>query len=99
MPKAKEVPFTDAELKKLMDSPFKIPARVQLGFPVTRIPKKRKMRAYAIVARREPILFGRKDNEFYGAIWIYPSKKRALGHCGPAGKVIPLEVTFLKERS
>ena len=65
-----------------------------LGEPVTRIPKKRRMRAYAIVAKAEPLLFGRKDNEFYGAIWIYPSRKIAQSHCGGAGKVVVLDVLF-----
>lgn len=99
----KETPFTPEELKALVDSPHKGPdipwpakrrEPAKLGFPVTRVPKTGKMRAYAIVARAEPLLFGRKDEEFYGAIWIYPSKKIALGHCGPAGKVIPLDVSF-----
>lgn len=67
-----------------------------LGFPVTRLPKAKRMRAYAIVAKDEPLLFGRRDNEFYGAIWIYPSKKIANSHCGGAGKVIRLEVSFIE---
>lgn len=61
-----------------------------LGFPVGR----KIRRAYAIVDRDSGLLFGRKDGEFYGAIWIYPSKKTALRHCGPAGEVIPLELRF-----
>jgi hypothetical protein len=61
-----------------------------LGFPVG----KKIRRAYAIVDRDSGLLFERTDSEFYGAIWIYPSKKIALRHCGPAGKVIPLELRF-----
>ena len=63
----------------------------QLGSPVK---TKKIKKAYAIVSKREGLLFGRVDNEFYGTIWIYPSRKIAMSHCGSAGRVVSLEIRW-----
>lgn len=52
------------------------------------------MKAYVIVARRQKSIFGRTDGEFYGAIWFYPDREQAQEHCGPAGEIVEIEVTF-----
>ena len=57
------------------------------------------MKAYVIVSRREKSIFGRTDGEFYGAIWFYPDRGQAERHCGPAGRVVEIEVTFPDEIS
>lgn len=51
-------------------------------------------KAYVIVSRDGKSIFGRVDSEFYGAIWFYPDRAQAEGHCGGAGMVIEIEVTF-----
>jgi hypothetical protein len=52
------------------------------------------MKAYVIVAKAQRSIFGRTDADFYGAIWFYPSREQAERHCGPAGEVVEIEVTF-----
>lgn len=54
----------------------------------------RTMKAYVIISRDEKSLFGREDGEFFGAIWFYPRREIAEKHCGPAGKVIEIDVRF-----
>ena len=52
------------------------------------------MKAYVIVSRDQKSIFGRTDEEFFGAIWFYPNREIAEDHCGPAGMVIEIEVGF-----
>ena len=57
----------------------------------------RSMKGYIIVANDEGSIFGREDNEFFGAIWFYPTREMAEDHCGGAGRVAEIEVTFPDE--
>lgn len=58
-----------------------------------------KSKAYVIVSRDQKSIFGRSDEEFFGATWFYPTKEVADDHCGPAGEVIEIEVAFPDEIS
>lgn len=55
------------------------------------------MKGYIIVSKDEKSVFGREDADFYGAIWFYPDRAIAEDHCGPAGMVVELDITFPSE--